>query len=454
MELSQKRITVLGLGKSGLAAARWLDAEGASVTVSEIRRREDLDPEFLQGIAGMRVRLETDGHREETLLNSDMIVISPGVPTDLPVLKQAAAKGIAVLGEMELASRLIRVPMVAVTGTNGKSTVTSFLGSVIRSAGFRVFVGGNLGTPLMECVTQGRALDYAVVEVSSFQLDTAETFCPQIAVLLNITPDHLDRYPDYEAYEASKLSIFRNQGPGQFAILNDEDPRLAAFRPRGVGTVFRYGMERSEHRQAWVEGKRLLTAIPGKDPLSFHLHRFRLPGRHNLENLMAVVLAGLALGVSRPALQDGIDRFPGLPHRIEWVGAWGGITFYDDSKATNVDAAIRSILSFDRPVVLIAGGRHKGADYAPLVEAAQGRLRKAVFLGEAKSLLAGSFGENLPFTLAEDMRDAVAQAVKSARKGDVVLLAPACSSFDMFTDYAHRGRVFREAVEELRGRAG
>ncbi|MEW6669134.1 MAG: UDP-N-acetylmuramoyl-L-alanine--D-glutamate ligase [Thermodesulfobacteriota bacterium] len=453
MDLSQKRITVLGLGKSGLAAARWLDGEGARVTASEIRRREELDPEFLQAISGLGIQLETGGHREETLLGSDMIVISPGVPADLPVLKKAAAKGIPILGEMELASRLIRVPVVAVTGTNGKSTVTEFLGSVIRAAGFRVFVGGNLGTPFMECVAQARSLDYAVVEVSSFQLDTAETFCPQVAVLLNITPDHLDRYPGYGAYEESKLRIFQNQGRGQFAVLNDEDPRLAAFHPKGGATVLRYGIERREHRQAWMEGKRLIAAVPGKDLVRLDLHRFRLQGRHNLENLMAVVLAGLALGIDRSVLQNGIDRFPGLPHRIEWVGDVRGIAFYDDSKATNVDAALRSVLSFDRPVILIAGGRHKGADYAPLVEAAQGRLRKAVFLGEARSLLAASFEGRIPFTLAEDMRDAVAQAFAAARKGDAVLLAPACSSFDMFIDYAHRGRVFREAVEGLRGRA-
>jgi UDP-N-acetylmuramoylalanine--D-glutamate ligase len=453
MDWTRKKITVLGLGKSGAAAARWLDAQGAQVTVSDIRKAEELAPEFLQGIAGSGIRMETGGHREETLLNSELVVISPGVPTDLPALREAARRGIPILGEMELASRLIRVPLVAVTGTNGKSTVTAFLGSVIRSAGFRVFVGGNLGTPLMECVTQGRDLDYAVVEVSSFQLDTAETFRPQIAALLNITPDHLDRYPDYEAYVASKLSIFRNQGPGQFAILNDEDPRLADFRPRSDVTVLRYGMERRKHRQACVEGKRLLAEIPGRDPVALHLHRFKLPGRHNLENLMAVALAGLALGIPRSVLQDGIDRFPGLPHRIEWVGALKGITVYDDSKATNVDAALRSLMSFDRPVVLIAGGRHKGADYGPLVEAAQGRLRKAVFLGEARSLLAASFEGKVPFTLADDMRDGVAQAFKAARKGDVILLAPACSSFDMFTDYTHRGKVFREAVEELRGRA-
>jgi len=265
--------------------------------------------------------METGGHREETLLNSELVVISPGVPTDLPALREAAGRGIPILGEMELASRLIRVPLVAVTGTNGKSTVTAFLGSVIRSAGFRLFVGGNLGTPLMECVTQGRDLDYAVVEVSSFQLDTAETFRPQIAVLLNITPDHLDRYPDYEAYVASKLSIFRNQGPGQFAILNDEDPRLAAFRPRSDVTVLRYGMERRKHRQAWVEGKRLLAEIPGRDPVALHLHRFKLPGRHNLENLMAVALAGLAMEIPRAVLKDGNGSFPRLQHRNQHRGA-------------------------------------------------------------------------------------------------------------------------------------
>jgi UDP-N-acetylmuramoylalanine--D-glutamate ligase len=406
MDLRHRRITVLGLGRSGLSATRWLSKQGAEVTVSEIKEMHELDPQVVREVGKLGVRLETGGHRPETFLDSNLIIVSPGVPHDMGPLMMAGRKGIPVLGEMELASRFMDTPILAVTGTNGKSTVTAFLGSLLKRAGHRVFVGGNIGTPLIEYVAGGRKADYAVVEVSSFQLDTAETFSPHTAVLLNISPDHLDRYPSYEAYEESKLKIFRNQRVGQYAVLNDDDQRIAQFRPSGGATVLRYGMEPREGRQAHVEGTRLSLSYPGREVFNLDLQPFRLSGRHNLENLMAGVLAALALDVEPAIIEEEILAFRGLPHRVEWVGRIRGVDFYDDSKATNVDAARRSILSFERPLLLIAGGRHKGADYAPLVHAAKGR--------------------------------------------DVVLLTPACSSFDMFRDYTHRGTVFKQSVEMLR----
>jgi UDP-N-acetylmuramoylalanine--D-glutamate ligase len=272
---------------------------------------------------------------------------------------------------------------------------------------------------------------------------------PLISLLLNVSPDHLDRYPSYDAYVQSKLHIFENQGPGQYAILNDDDEKLSGFEPSGKVSVLRYGLEERENRQAFVEHKTLWARLPGVEGYSFELDKFSLPGRHNLQNLMGVVLAGLALRIDPSIIQASINQFQGLPDRIEWVGTLGGVDFYNDSKATNVEAAISSIESFERPLILIAGGRHKGGDYTPLMKAAKKRVKKAILLGEARHLLADAFGGHIPFVLAQDMKGAVSQAFSSSKPGDVILLAPACSSFDMFSDYHHRGKIFRQEVERL-----
>lgn len=449
MDFSEKKILVVGLGKSGLSASRWLVKQGAHVVLGDVKGEEELDPESLHEAVNLGVRLETGGHRKETFVHSDMIIVSPGVPLDIAPLREAREKGVPVIGEIEFAARWIDVPMVAVTGTNGKSTAVSLLGEMARASGANPFVGGNIGTPLMDYVAGDRKEDYALVEVSSFQLDTIERFRPDIAVLLNISPDHLDRYADYEAYVQSKMRIFKNQGEGNYAIVNDDDPRLAGFRHPGGATVLRYGLEKKDSRNAFLKGGMLAAGLPGAKACEFDLATFSLPGRHNLENLMGVVLAGLCLGLKPESIADGITRFKGLPHRMEPVGTVRGIAFYDDSKATNVDAAARSIRSFDHPVILIAGGCHKGGDYGPLVSAAEGRVKKAVLMGEARDLIGQSFQGAIPFVTAQDMEDAVSKAFRSAESGDVVLLAPACSSFDMFSDYGHRGRVFREKVERL-----
>ena len=449
MEHPNKKVLVVGLGKSGLSVARYLSKKGAQVGVSELREESELDRALLQDTWQLGIALETGGHKEETFLNADMIIVSPGVPLDIGPLKAAEEAGIPILGEMELASRLTDTPIVAVTGTNGKSTVTAFLGSMLKGAGLEAFVGGNIGTPLMDYAAGDWRADYALVEVSSFQLDTMQNFSPMISLVLNITPDHLDRYPDYEAYVQSKLSIFRNQGAGQYAILNDDDQTLSQFEPAGGVSVLRYGLERRQNRQAHVQGMSIMAHLPGEKEEFFGLEGFKLPGRHNLENLMGVILVGLLLGIGPRIMQKTIEQFQGLPNRLEHVGTLRGVDFYNDSKATNVDAALRAVATFDRPIVLIAGGRHKGADYLPLVEASTGKVRKAIFLGEAKHILAEAFKGTIPFALAEDMRDAVSQSFSSSEPNDVVLLAPACSSFDMFTDYAHRGKVFREEVERL-----
>lgn len=449
MAFFKKRVLVVGLGKSGLSVCRYLSGQGAEVTISDLRGKGELNQTFVDEILRLGVTLETGGHREETFLGSEIIIVSPGVPLDIGPLKAAREAGVPVLGEMGLAGRMMDIPIAAVTGTNGKSTATALLGHMISCGGKRVFVGGNIGTPLMDCILDHPEAELAVVEVSSFQLDTMETFCPHISMILNISPDHLDRYPDYEAYAASKLRIFENQGAGDVVILNDEDERLALVHPGGGTTVLRYGMERKNGRHAFMEGGRLKASLPDGAACVFEVAGFPLPGNHNLQNLMGAVLAGLILGLDHSAIQEGIDTFRGLPHRMEFVGRINAVDFYNDSKATNVEAAAKAVEGFERPVILIAGGRDKGGDYGPLVEAARGRLKEAVLLGEARPLLEKALKGFVRVVRAESMIDAVKEAFAAANPGDVVLLAPACSSFDMFTDYKHRGDVFKEIVESI-----
>ena len=441
-------VLVVGLGTSGYWSARHTTRLGARVTVTEARPDAELDRDQLAELRGLGVKLETGGHREETFLHTDVIVVSPGVPLDMPLLAMARNRRIPVMGELELASRFIHEPMIAVTGTNGKSTVTALMGHILETAGHTVFVGGNIGTPLMAYAARGGA-DYLVVEVSSFQLDTIERFHPMVSIILNISPDHLDRYPDYGAYIASKLKIFQNQGAGDYLIINDQDPVLKALRPSSGLHTLRYGLRPKKGRDAFVRGRTIASGLKERPLERFSIQGFVLPGSHNLENLLGAILAAQALGVEHDTIQKSFATFTGLPHRLEYAGTLNGVSFYNDSKATNVDAAAKAIQSFEGSLILIAGGRHKGADYAPLITAASGRVKGVVLLGEATERLARSLGQQIPFQVARGMKEAVFKAFSLATRGDVVLLAPACASFDMFSDYTHRGRVFKESVDRL-----
>ncbi len=450
MDLSGKKILVVGFGDSGRAAAQWLVTQRAHVTVSELKETSELDKYVLQDLLGSEIKVECGGHRVETFLESDLIVVSPGVPLDIEPLVAARQKGLPIVGELELASRYLKTPAIGVTGTNGKSTVVKLIGNMLQRTGRSVFVGGNFGPPLTEYIGGEQAADFAVLELSSFQLDTVETFSPLMALILNVSPDHLDRYKDYQSYARSKERIFSHQGPGQMLILNDDDPWLRSLQPEGGPRVFRYGIEREAWRDAFLENGYIAAIMPEREAARFRLERFALPGDHNRLNLMAAIMASLLLGVPPPDLQEAIDHFEGLPHRLELVDEIRGVAFYNDSKATNIDAAIKSITSFLRPIILIAGGRHKGSDYLPLIEAASQNVKGAVFLGEAGRLLAEASAGRIPWQMATDMSDAVALAFAKAKEGDVVLLAPACSSFDMFRNFEHRGMVFREAVKRLK----
>jgi UDP-N-acetylmuramoylalanine--D-glutamate ligase len=449
MEFAKKKVLVVGMGKSGLSAGRWLSKQGAEVIISDIKTESEIGESQLRELANLGVRLEAGGHKEKTFTNVDMIIVSPGIPLDMPPLQIAKRHNIPIMGEMALAVELVDIPIVAVTGTNGKSTAVSLIGSMLKNTGIRVFIGGNIGTPFIDYVAGGQKVDYAVLEVSSFQLDTMERFSPTVSLLLNISPDHLDRYTDYEDYVRSKLRICESQGYGQYAILNDDDARLADFIPKGDIAVLRYGLKERENRHAFVDRNKLVARLSKKRVTVFDLTRYALPGEHNLGNLMGSVLAVLALNSNITGIQGTINHFKGLPHRMERIARIRGVDFINDSKATNVDASVRSITSFNRPVILIAGGRHKGADYAPLVTAAKSRVKKVILLGEARTLIADAFTDIIPFQFADTMEEAVLKAFTSAEADDVVLLAPACASFDMFADYADRGNRFRQAVERI-----
>jgi UDP-N-acetylmuramoylalanine--D-glutamate ligase len=445
-----KRVLVVGLGKSGLAAANWLARQGARVTVSEGRDKSAFDRRLLDELSQKGIEIEFGDHRPGSFVEADLIVVSPGVPLDIMPLVEASKREVPVVGELELAWTYLRTPSIAVTGTNGKSTVVKLIGEMISRAGRRAFVGGNIGFPLTDYIGGAQDADYVVLEVSSFQLDTIAAFSPLVSLILNISPDHLDRYADYGAYIRSKQRIFVNQGPGQTLILNDDDPVLGELEMKGGARVYRYGIRREDDRQCFIEDGRIVAEMPGQGGLNFELDRFTLPGIHNHANVMAAILAALAVDTPPDAIQEGIDGFKGLSHRIELIDTLRGVVFYDDSKATNIDAAIKSITSFSRPVVLIAGGRHKGSDYLPLVNAVQGRVKAAVFMGESSALLAEAFDGKIPWRQAGSMDDAVSIAYKLAQEGDVVLLAPACSSFDMFRDYEQRGMAFQGAVRRIR----
>ena len=360
---------MVGLGESGRAAASWLVRQGSHVTVSEKRTGPalHLDNGVLGDLLSSGIKLELGGHRVKTFTEADLIVVSPGVPLDIKPLVEAREKGIPIIGEIELASSYLTTPYIAVTGTNGKSTVVNLIGDILARVGKSVFVGGNIGRPLANYVGGEQRADYVVLEVSSFQLDTIQSFSPDVALILNVSPDHLDRYADYYSYARSKERISANQGPGQILILNDDDPLLRKFQHKNGPAVYRYGLERKPGRHAFLDNGLIRAGVPGEKMITLRLDRFSLPGNHNRANVMAAALTSLALKISSAAIQEAIDHFKGLPHRTELVDTVRGVGFYNDSKATNIDAAIKSITSFTQPVVLIAGGRHKGSDYLPLV---------------------------------------------------------------------------------------
>lgn len=450
------RFLVVGLGKSGIAAVRFLLKMGARISVSEGGRQEQLDQECVRWLKGIGVQCEFGGHTSAFFDQAECILVSPGVPTDMPEIVAARQRGIPVFGELALAEEFLEIPVVAVTGTNGKSTVTTLIGEILKAAGRKVFVGGNIGTPLAEYLCGKMDCDCAVLEVSSFQLDTAGRFRARVGVLLNITPDHLDRYPSFEAYADSKFSLFSWQKKGDAAVLNADDPLIR----KRLGENFDSWANASALHVFSRSSLAVPGAVLGEESIELVVaaggtaEKYMLPEgplreAFNVENAAAAVLAARIMGCSPAAVRSALSAFTPLPHRLSLVASIGGVTFYDDSKATNIGSAVAALRAMRRPVVLIAGGRDKGGDYALMREAVSEKARAVVLIGEASGKIASSLSGLTEIRMASTMDDAVQQALQVARQGDAVLLAPACASFDMFTSYAHRGEVFRKCVKEL-----
>lgn len=448
--LAGRTVTVVGLGKSGLAAARFCRAAGARVTVSEAGTADGFAG-AIRELEPAGIALEFGPHRPETFAQADLIVLSPGVPHTIGILEASRRQGIPVIGEMELAARFIREPIAAVTGTNGKTTTTQLLGDMLKRAGMDVFVGGNIGNPLIEYAEGGPRADWLVVEVSSFQLDTTETFHPRIGCLLNISADHLDRYPDFGAYAASKWRLFRHHTDRDTAIINGTLSHGDAPAWPLAGQTLFFG-DVPENRRAAAEISRnalRLDCGPETDSVTIDLSTMHLVGRHNAENVAAAGLAALAAGAAPADIQAALDDFRGLPHRVTFVREVRGVRYYDDSKATNVDAVARALDSFHQPVVLIMGGRDKGGSYHVLDERLQTKVCQLIVMGEAGEAIADAFRAIVPIQPAEDMGAAVRLAADTAREGQVVLLSPACSSFDMYANYHQRGEDFCRHVQQL-----
>ena len=444
-----RRVTVVGLAKSGIAAARLLHEAGAVVTGTDVKPLEALGREAAR-LREAGVRLLTNGGAERAFDGATLVVVSPGVPLDSAQLAPARRAGVSIIGELELGWRAMHAETIAITGTNGKTTTTALTGALLAEQPRPVLVAGNIGTPLAAHGLTFPDDGLVVAEVSSFQLETIDTFQPRVAAVLNITPDHLDRHRSFDAYVAAKARIFLNQAPTDCAVLNADDPAAAALAARTRGRVIWFSRRRPlEHgvfvRDGWVAAK-LNGHIEAICPLA----EMQLRGQHNVENVLAATACALWLGLGTAAIRRAISRFRAVEHRIEFVRDLRGVPFYNDSKGTNVASTIKALESFDERVVLIAGGKGKGQDFAPLAEAARGRVRHAVVIGEDGARVASALAAvGIGVSAAPTMQAAIDAARAQAGPGDVVLLSPACASFDMFDNYEHRGDVFKKLVGAL-----
>lgn len=455
--LANRRVTVLGMARSGESAARLLQAAGARVTIADAKDEAQL-ADVLARLDRTKLTVCVGADYGSSLQETDLVVISPGVPMRLPMLEAARGRGVPVIGELELASWFLRAPVIAITGTNGKSTTVTLIGEMLKRSGKRAFVGGNLGTPLSEAALarfRGGAsqYEYIVAEVSSFQLETIGRFHPWFAAVLNITTDHMDRYDAPADYAAAKARIFENQSGGDIALLNLDDERVAAMRPavraRVIGfsrsTLPRRGVEEGI---AW-DGERVTATFIGRTEAVCRREEIRLPGSHNLANAMAAAAVGLSCRCPMDTVREALRDFPGIEHALEAVRERRGVRFINDSKGTNVDAVLKALESFDEPIVLIAGGRDKGGDFERLREAVRRRVTHLILIGEAAPRLHEVLRECRHISRAPSLRAAVEEASGVAAAGSVVLLSPACASFDMFADYQDRGRQFKQLVNAL-----
>jgi UDP-N-acetylmuramoylalanine--D-glutamate ligase len=448
VELKDKRVLVVGLGKSGVASALFLKERGARVTVSDTKSPDQLRDE-IPLLLDHGIAVETGGHGERTFRGQDLIVVSPGVPFDASPLVQARASGEPVIGEIELAAQHLPGPIVAITGSNGKTTTTTLAGEVLAAGGIPTLVGGNIGTPAISLVGQAKPETVVVLEVSSFQLETIATFRPKVAVILNITPDHLDRHRTFQAYVEAKARIFENQQASDFAVLNEDDATCPTLGERSRGRVFWFSRKKEVQRGAWVKDGRIVFRDGQGQREIMLASEIPLKGAHNVENVLAAICVGALMGCEPARIRQAVQNFKAVEHRLEYVATIKGVEYYNDSKATNVDATIKALESFPKNIHLILGGKDKGSDYTVLNDLLRERVKRVYTIGAAAEKIESHIKGAAEVVHTETLENAIRRAAAVAQPGDIVLLAPACASFDQFQSYNHRGRVFKEVVHSL-----
>jgi UDP-N-acetylmuramoylalanine--D-glutamate ligase len=447
IELAGKRVLVVGLARTGIATALFCAARGARVTASEeLDEARVADAAAKLRAAG--VALELGAHRHETFLAQDLIIPSPGVPYGMEHLAAARTERIPVWSEIELAWRFLRGRLIAVTGSNGKTTTTSLIGHILETAGLPTLVGGNIGTPLISRVETSSDATVTVAEVSSFQLETIVAFRPDIAALLNLTPDHLDRHASLEEYAQAKARVFENQAERDAAIVNADDPGAAALAPSRPG-VWWFSRTRRVAEGAYVRGEDVVFRREGAETILLRRNDIGLRGEHNLENVLAAAAATFLAGVNPSAIAAGVRSFAGVEHRLEFVAEINGVSFFNDSKATNVDATLKALDAFAGGLLVILGGKDKGSDYTLLREPLRRGARGVLLIGAAAEKIGTQLDNVVPAEQSVTLDRAVRRAFAQAQPGDTILLAPACASFDQFDNYEHRGRVFKQVVREI-----
>jgi UDP-N-acetylmuramoylalanine--D-glutamate ligase len=447
MEVKGKRVLVVGLGKSGVASALFLESRGAKVTVSDAKSEDQLRNE-IPALLDRGITVETGKHGERTFRDQDLIVVSPGVPSDVGPLQHARRLGIPVIGEIELTARFLQGNIVAITGSNGKTTTTTLTGEIIASGGRKTLVGGNIGTPAITFVEQSSPDTWVVLEISSFQLESIESFRPHISSILNITPDHLDRHGSMENYIAAKQRIFENQTAEDYAVLNSDSEICRKMAEGLKPQVLWFSRKHTVERGAYVKSDSIFYR-DGAETEILPLAEISLKGAHNVENVLAAVAIGMAAGIEPSAIRRAVKDFRAVEHRLEYVATLRGVAYYNDSKATNVDATIKALESFPANIHLILGGKDKGSDYSELIPLISKRVKRVYTIGAAAAKIESQIGQATPITSAQTLEAAVQKAADFATEGDIVLLAPACASFDQFPSYEHRGRVFKELVQSL-----
>ena len=451
MEFSGKRFIVIGAARSGKAVADFLIKHRALVYLNDLKKRDEFCEDILGPLEKAGVQLILGQHADVCKLQPDYLIVSPGVPFAIPPLVEAKKVGIPVWSEIELASRNTQAPLVAVTGTNGKTTTTALLGQIFADSGRKVFVGGNIGVPFISEAEKLATEDVAVLEVSSFQLETTENFQPQIAVILNITPDHIDRHDTYEGYIEAKKKVFSNQKGNDCLILNYDDPETKDLAWSAKGRVLFFSRQHILNEGFYVSDGWMVVKNEGQITHIIKVEELGIKGGHNLENALAAATAGWLMGVSFESIAHSLKTFPGVPHRLEPVLTYQGVTYINDSKGTNPDASIKALEAYEQPIVLLTGGKSKGSDFLPFAEKIKERVKELVLVGQAAQEIEEAIKKvgYSRYQHAASFSEAVELASQLAEEGDIVLLSPACASFDMFTDYEHRGDVFKELVQQL-----